>query len=207
MVFDRVIFNVLVMLFVIGSIWLFMRIKFNKRYTLRDQFLEKEREANTARSNKVETEYFFTPDTSVLPFNESAEGDVAEAQSKVLRVAEATMIRFPEKRSNLELKSAYGVVNLETVTGYEENYNRYIEALVSWAEALLGQENKEDAVKVLEHTVELGSDYRKTYMHLADYYTDAKKLDALLDRVAEYFIDEGIKRQIVQYIMDRKERL
>ena len=179
-------------------------------YNARDKFLEEESKANSARRREVEPEFFYTPRLDFLPLRDNAEGEIEKRQNQVRKCAESTMVHFPKKMTNLELKTAYGVANLEKVTGYEENYNRYILSLVEWAEALLKNGDTEDAVRILEKAVELGSEFRKTYLHLADYYTgqsNADGLNYLLDKAALVFTDEGIKRQLMQYIMDKKESL
>lgn len=195
--FSRLMLPVGIILVVVVTITFLIRRAFRGHHNLRNQFMEAEQKANTARSRDVEQEHFYTPDISLLPKG---------APEAVQSAAERTMVRFPQKRSNLELKSSYGIANLEKVTGFEENYTRYVSALVSWADDLL-EDNETDAIKVFEHTVELSSEYRKTYMRLADHYNEAKKLDYLLDRVAEVFTDEGIRKQLTLYIMDKKESL
>ena len=211
--FDRILFNATLILGIAGIIYFYTSRKFNNRYGLMEQFLEEEMEANTARRREVEPENFYSPKLEGLPIRKNAEGDVAKKQERVISSAQQTMVRFPEKMTNLELKKAYGVMNLEKVTGYEENYNRYVMALVNWADSLLASDSpwaKADAIAILETTLEMGSEFRKTYMHLADYYyekSNSEGLNRLLDQVAESFSDEGIKRQLTQYIMNQKENL
>ena len=209
--FDRVFFNVAIFASIAGIIYFITKRSFKNRYHLVDKFLDDEMEANTARRREVEEEYFYLPDIESLPVRNDAVGDVAKMQERALVCARQKMLRFPQKMTNIELKNAYGVANLEKLTGYEENYNRYVMALVNWADALLESgEAKADAVAILKKTVEMGSEYRKTYLHLADYYlekSDIEGLNHLLEKVAELFSDEGIKRQVTQYIMDKREKL
>ena len=178
-----------------------------------DKLLQDDMVANFARSRDLEPEYFYTPDLSVLPIRDDAQNDILKKQSQLVGTSNLRMVRFPQKMGNIELKSKYGPANLEKIAGYEENYTRYISALLGWAEALLdhgGRQEKADAIAILENTVLLGSDYRKTYKLLADHYAgiaNADGLNHLLDSVASAFEDEGIKRQLTQYIMDKKENL
>ena len=198
---QRVAFNAMLILGAAAVVLYLVNRAFKGRYNLRDKYLQSDQEANTARSRDVEPEYFYAPDLSALP------GKKPEA---VIKCAEQTMVYFPKKMTNIELKSAYGVANLEKVTGYEENYNRYISSLVKWADDLLEDGKESDAISILKTTVELGSEFRKGYMNLADYYTkkaDANGLNHLLDRVAAVFTDEGIKLTLTKYIMDKKESL
>ena len=215
--FEIVMVNGAIILVVAAVIIFFTRKAYKNRYNLRDQFIGDELEANTARRRDVEPEFYFTPDIKKLPVRDNSDNtvneDIKKKQEKAVNCAGLTMVRFPEKLTNIELKNSYGVANLEKITGYEENYDRYVSALIDWSEALInhgGQSEKLDAVTILEHTVELGSEYRKTYTHLADHYhskVDFDKLNFLLDKVSELFEDEGIKKQLTQYIMDKKESL
>lgn len=176
-----------------------------------EKFLNDEHKANTSRARPVEPEFFYTPDLDTLPFRDNAEGDIAKEQERLSKAAQLKMVKFPKKMTNLELKSAYGLANLEIVTGYEENYSRYISILIDWAVALLdhgGSAEKEDAIRLLEKAIELGSGYRKSYLLLADHYasrSDAEAMNHLLDRISETFSDEGIKQQLTKHIMELKE--
>ena len=212
-VIERVMFNGAIILIITAIIFFVVHRAFKDRYAMRDKFLEDEQNANTARSRNVEPEFFYYPNTEGLPLRDNVTGDIEKKQNLVINCAKLTMVRFPKKMTNLELKSNYGVVNLEKITGYEENYNRYTSVLIAWAEALLehgGETEISDAITILENTIELGSEYRKTYLRLADHYagqSNADGLNHLLERVAFVFTDEGIKRQLTQYIMDKKESL
>ena len=206
--FEIMIGSLIFMAIVSAILILGPRIGSRNRYKKWNDYLEEDKAANTARRRDVEPEFFYTPDIDSLPINDDAEEKIKEKQEKVIRCAENTMVLFPEKRTNIELKKAYGVANLEKVVGYEENYQRYISALIEWAEALIEHNNSEDAAEILEKTVEMGSEFRKTYTHLADYYAskgNSQGLNYLMDKVAELFTDEGIKQRLLQYIMDKKE--
>jgi len=206
--FDRILFNVILIFGLVGILFLVFRNGFKNRYKLSNKFLEDEMAANTARRREVEPEFYYVPDIDALPVNENAEGDILKKQSHAISCASKTMLHFPKKMSNLELKKAYGVANLEIITGLEENYGRYISALLAWAEALLKEDAEStSAITILENTVQLGSEFRKSYLLLADYYGKNHSihgLDHLLERVTEQFEDEGIKRQLLQYIADKK---
>jgi hypothetical protein len=199
-----VIYNAAFVLLFAALVLLWSRRNFRSRYKPRDKFIADEREANSARKREVEPEFFYTPDVSMLPFDERAEGQIAKRQEKVSVCAAKTMLRFPKKLSNLELKKAYGLANLERITFYEENYGAYVSALAAWAEALLDADaDNPDAARILEHTVELGSEFRKTYTLLADYYArrgDASALERLGDAADAAFEDGVIKRQLINRI-------
>ena len=220
-VVSRVAFNVIIILGIAAVVLFLVSRAFRGRYDLRDKYLDEDQKSNAARSRDVEPEYFYTPDLTKLPLRNATDatditdatdktGEIKKKQDQLVSICDRLMIRFPKKMTNVELKNAYGVANLEKISGYEENYNQYVAALVEWAEALLENGQEANAIKILETTVELGSELRKGYMYLADYYTkkaNATGLNFLLDRVAEIFTDEGIKLTLSKYIMDKKESL
>ena len=211
-IFNRIAFSMLIILLLSAIMLLFRHMGSKNRYRLRDQFLEEDMEANSSRGREVEKVYYYSPNLSTLPLRDDAEEPVKKKQERVQQLAQQTMLRFPRKLTNIELKTEYGVANLEKITGYEANYHRYISALIEWAEVLLEQESeqeKKDAINILEHTSELDSEFRKTYLYLADYYaTNAnyEGINNLLDQVTKLFTDEGIRQQLVQYLLDKKEQ-
>jgi len=208
LLFDRIIFNAIFVVGLFGILYIFIKRGTKKMNRLRDEYLEEDMEANNARKRDVEAEYYFEPDISEIPFQEAPSADIKRKQEHVIYSSKRKMLRFPEKMSNIDLKFAYGAANLELIAGYEENYYRFISSLISLADALLAEGIRADAVRIFEYTVELRSEYRKSYLPLADYYAEnnnAAKLDFLMDRISEVFTDEGIKKSVLKYIMDKKE--
>ena len=170
----------------------------NKKRPIED-FIDKEREANSARRRDIDPALFFKADMSVLPAPNNS-----PAADKAARLAAATMIHFPQPVSNHVLKLSYGPGQLESIAQYEENYHHFIRALLDWAEELLKQGQREDALTVLEYTVEHRSEYRKSYILTADLYAEAKntdKLNTLKNNVESmYFNDPHVQKTIIHYI-------
>ena len=210
-VINTIAFNLIFVVGILGIVTFLSFRGMRNRYALRDKFLEDEKKANAARARDVEAHFYFKPDLDSLPIRETTNAEVDKKQKYVQKRGNLTMLRFPEKMTNLQLKSLYGLANLEKIVTYENNYNTYVSALVDWADTLIskgGEQEKTDAILILEETVTLDSEYRKTYMHLADYYSETGKyenLNNLIDRVTVLFSDEGIKKQLIQYIMDKRE--
>jgi hypothetical protein len=205
--FLRVVFTIapiaLIGLFVIYNI----KKNAHRNQRVMDAFLESEREANNARRRDIDNELFYEADLSALPLK----NDGSKQEEKVKTRAALKMIRFPRRMTNLELKMAYGPSQLDLIALYEENFNRYISALIELAEHLLTGGQDKDALRILEHTVELGSEYRKSYTLTANCYAEARdeeKLAALLETVeGREFTDESIKRHILLNIMDAREKM
>ena len=165
------------------------------------RFLIDEEEANAAKKRPLEEELFFTADLSDLP--PVPEND----PHKVMRTAKRKMIRFTKPISNTELKNRYGRLQLEYLAQYEENFNEYLRALTKWAESLIAQNNTPDALRILEHALSLGSEFRGTYKLTADIYAEQRnteKLEALLARAAcQTFRDPATGNHIIEYVRER----
>lgn len=176
---------------------------FKGRYSLMNDFLERERTANSVRRKEIED--FFTPDLSALPVTD--DGDAS--QEKVLRRAVLTMVRLPQQMTNIDIKMAYGAAQLEKIIQYEENFHSYLEALIEWAESLAAVGRNDDALRILWHTVaDLQSEYRKSYTLAADLYAanrDMDGLNALLTKAESHtFRDAGVKRRIIMHIINQR---
>jgi tetratricopeptide (TPR) repeat protein len=177
---------VLVVLFTIALRLASRRSKIQRKT---DQMLADEEAANLTRLKEISEDFFYTPDLSELPIKEYPAGEaekgnaVYSRQKKVMDTSEKKMIRFGQNLSNVELKTMFGVSNLEFVARYEENFTNFIHALRHWAEALMAADQIEDAKKVLEAANGAGSEISQTYTLLADIYAaqnDGYKLKELL---------------------------
>ncbi|MCL2203209.1 MAG: hypothetical protein FWB88_04660 [Defluviitaleaceae bacterium] len=172
-----------------------------KREKLTREFLRSEDVANHVRQRPLEEELFYVADLGKLP--PLPEGD----PYKVERAAKRKMVRFTLQASNVELKARYGRLQLEYLAHYEENFNDYLRALTKWAEALFLENNTADALYILEHAMEMGSEFRNTYKYAADIYAAAHntdKLDELLSKVVFHtFRDPATANHIIEYIQGK----
>jgi len=166
------------------------------------KFLHEEEVANRVKKRPLEDELFYTPELDKLP--PLPEGDPQQVQ----RAASRKMIRFNEPMTNVEIKLRYGRHQLEQLAHYEENYFDYLRILTKWGEALLKDNKKADAARILEHAVALGSEFRRSYKFLADIYAgnnDPVKLEELLAK-AEFkkFRDPAVAQHIMAYIREKQ---
>lgn len=192
-------------------IWLCLFITYKMRKADRERtasienFIETEREANETRRKDIDPSLFYTPDLSALPIR----GDNSKQEEKVLKLSERTMIRFPGRVTNIELKKAYGPMQLEIITQYEESFNSYLSALIELAEFRIENGLENEALRILEHTLSLGSEYKKSYSLTADLYAmahNSEGLEGLLEMAeGRIFTDEGIKRWVLNMIRKKTE--
>ena len=169
------------------------------------RFLEEEQAANTARRREIEPELFFEADLSHLP-------NISEDDPhKVLRTSKRKMIRFEKPESNVDLKKRYGVAQLESITLYEENFHDFLKSLGQWAQALFEEGYADDALRVLEYSIKLGSEFRGSYKLACDIYFQDRNINALnkLLKVASdnYFYDPAVQEHVLSHIEEKISNL
>jgi hypothetical protein len=171
-----------------------------KQEKLTQRFLHDEEDANAVQTQPLDDLDFYQPELEKLPAID--END----PHKIKRAAARKMIRFHEPVSNIELKKRYGRLQLENLAHFEENFDSYVRALVKWAQALHKDNKNADARRILEHTLELGSEFRDSYKILADIYKqagDADKFQGLLAIAkAKNFRDPAIKENVLKHLSE-----
>lgn len=166
--------------------------KSSKDYKKRkNEYIDRERQASFSRAKAIEQSRYIIPNIQKFPIiqeyevRSEKEIEAYNIQKSVLEKAQKTMAHFSE--TNLELKQMYGIANLESIIQYEENYSAFIHKLNLWAKALIDADKKKDAIKVLEEGINLGMDFSKSFIQLADLYKEDNNLPALtnLYKIAE----------------------
>lgn len=170
-----------------------------------DEQLKEDIDANFARVKDIDTNLFVKPDLSILPFHDNIDATeyprVARSEISVLEKSKETMIRPDDRISNVDIKLQFGLANLEVVAKYEANFNQYVWALMRWAEALYQKDMLEEAIIVLRHSIDFGSEASKAYTMLGDIYhnmQDSNNIKSLLSEVESKNLDS--KDIIVQHL-------
>lgn len=181
------------------AVFIFSARHSKKRDEKKERFLEQEEAANSVRKKDIDPELFYAADLTAMP--PVPEGDPHQVQ----RCAKRTMIWFKKPLTNLELKMQYGPAQMDKIAEYEENLNSYLKALTKWA----AEASDQDALKILQLAISLGSEYRDSYKLAADIYHkqgDKYGLDALKAHAEKnHFNDPSIRRQILEYIRKKDE--
>ena len=169
-----------------------------------ESVMDRERKANLTRKKEIEPQFFITPNLDALPIKKYEDIDdnkkIIKLQEVVIKKSKLKMLKFDEQISNTDLKLKYGYSNLEIITIYEEHYNSYIQALVSWAEYLFNENNLADAEKILLEAINLKCDLSKAYILLIDIYKKTNNndnLEKLIDIVKNSNI--YLKSKILNY--------
>jgi len=173
------------------AVFIFIAIKMANRKRVSDvqqkttDMLNEDYAAGRARSQDVSEEFYYTADLAALPVVEYSADDVARPhpcyvwQEKALKAAERKMLRFDRTYSNVELKQMYGSANLEYVAQNEENFTNFIHAMRYWAEALIADGRQDEAQRVLQASIDAGSELSQSYTLLGDIYANAGNHNAL----------------------------
>lgn len=161
----------------------FLRRSTKKSEKNKKAFIEEEREASFVRAKDIEQTKFIKPDIEKLNVLREEEAKTEREiyayslQKSVLEKASKPMLHF--EQNNLELKKMYGPANLESIILYEENYNSFLNKLNSFSKALADADRKKEAIQILEEGIELGLDFSRSFILLADLYYEQNEIDKL----------------------------
>lgn len=165
-------------LFVIATVCLGFKFMIsrqgNKRQHEMDQFIQDERESNFARAKPIPEElvvhvnaaFLNQPDFITYPEELPAHTlDILEKlRTNTYQKSLTYMVRLDKSQTNLELKTAYGVGNLDRLIAGDQNLYTYLHALNSYAEILIKYQWVSQAKQVLQHALEdVQSDIIKTH--------------------------------------------
>lgn len=152
-----------------------------------DSLIEEERLANSARKKEIPAELYVKVNKDILPFSEYNKNNphyaqLSRAQESAAKKINLRMLKLPGGMKNNDIKFAFGIANFEHVVAMEENHNDCVRALIHWAEGLIKAEILTDAETILTETLNMKSDFSKSYTLLCDIYLktkNKKKLDEL----------------------------
>ena len=205
---------VLFITFIWFCLYLAARFGVNRRKAAKQEqsFWDKEHEANFARKKPLDDLAYITIDEATLPFarlpldekGREAAGRVRELSSE--RIVNLTGI------SNTDLKLRYGAANLETLSGFDQNFTLLVTSLQAWGHALLAEQNTDDARRVLEFAVRSGSDISATYKDLAALYAQTLSKDEAQSALTTLLesantLSSMTKPQLVAFLQERLNAL
>ena len=108
---------------------------------------------------------------------------------------------FRSHQSNTDLKLAYGPANLPALSEYDQNYTTLLRNLVAYADCLIKNGFKSEAVPVLEFGISIDSDIRANYTLLAGLYREqgnASKIQELINKASS--LDSMMRSAILEQL-------
>jgi len=139
-----------------------------------EDFLEKQRLANTAPKKEIPDELYVTVNAQNLPVADALPQEPNEkllkAQNTALKLIGSKMLKLPNGTDNSDIKIAYGAGNFERVVSMEGNYENCMHALINWAEELVKAERYAEAERVLREAITAKTDMSRAFALLRDCY-------------------------------------
>lgn len=154
-----------------------------------EEFWNREYESNSARRRDISELDYITIPVEKLPLDLDT-----DASRRIRSLAGEKMLDL-SSYTNTDLKLKYGVANLETLSGYENNYVELEKSLDSYASELLDLGRTPDAVSILEYAVSIGSDVGHTYLTLAGLYHDAGESAKIRELIVQAKEHASLNRQ------------
>lgn len=144
-------------------------------------YLKRDSDANFIRRKDITNLPYIQIPFDRLPLDitlkdANMQSKIEEYQKNIRDLANTKMLNLIGI-SNVELKETYGPANLELLTAYEGNYNRYIRTLSLYA-GCIEEEYPKEAVQIWEYCIEIGTDISTTYASLGMYYFNHENMDA-----------------------------
>lgn len=148
-------------------------------------FWERERRSNFVRKKDISQLELLEIDLESLPFSEHPDDREAELETGVRKCAGTKMLNLTGF-TNTELKEQYGTGNLDELTEWDQNFMYFIRTLSQWGSYLYQKKDYPRTKKIMEYSVEIGSDISTVYTTLGEIYArqhDWDNVEKLISKV------------------------
>lgn len=151
--------------------FVYMRRTNNAYQKQNEEFLEREREANSVRKQPITDLEYVTLNLNELPTIDTDDEYLIERFKTLQFLADDdTKICNLSVYTNTELKLKYGVANLTLLTQYDQNFINLCRCLYEIGNRLYNASDVENAKAYLEYGIKCGTDLKLHYTLLADIY-------------------------------------
>ena len=151
-----------------------------------EDFWSREDQANQIRRKDISNLPYITIPLEKFPIGISDDEELTDYENDLKTLASRKILNLSHQ-SNTDLKLAYGPANLPALSEYDQNYTTLLRNLVAYADCLIKNGFKSEAVPVLEFGISIDSDIRANYTLLAELYKEqgnASKIQELIDKAA-----------------------
>jgi Flp pilus assembly protein TadD len=167
---------------IIVSVALHQAIRKNNdaQQSAKDRFWRREQAANFTRRKDISNLNYLT-----IPLEKIPQNLHTEAENTLVRLSACQMLNLTGK-SNTDLKLEYGAANLETLSGFDDNFTEFVRTVPVYARELIDNGQTTEAQELLELAVSYQADASAVYTTLADLYTQAgqsSRIDSLVEQV------------------------
>ena len=164
-----------------------------------EDFWSREDQANQIRRKDISNLPYITIPLEKFPIGISDE-ELTDYENDLKTLASRKILNLSHQ-SNTDLKLAYGPANLPALSEYDQNYTTLLRNLVAYADCLIKNGFKAEAVPVLEFGISIDSDIRANYTLLAELYKEqgnASKIQELIDKAAS--LDSMMRSAILEQL-------
>ena len=139
-----------------------------------EDFWSREDQANQIRRKDISNLPYITIPLEKFPIGISDDEELTDYENDLKTLASRKILNLSHQ-SNTDLKLAYGPANLPALSEYDQNYTTLLRNLVAYADCLIKNGFKSEAVPVLEFGISIDSDIRANYTLLAELYKEQGK--------------------------------
>ena len=145
----------------------------------RDDFFDKESEANSVRKADLSTLTYIAIDESLLNIT-SDDPAIRELLSALNELKDKKILNLTGI-SNTDLKLKYGAANMTDLTSYDDNFTSLCKILNSLGKAYFDCGDIATSKKFLEYAVGIRTDITESYTTLATIYRDNNEVAKIDD--------------------------
>lgn len=165
-----------------------------------EDFWSREDQANQIRRKDISNLPYIIIPLEKFPIGISDDEELTDYENDLKTLASRKILNLSHQ-SNTDLKLAYGPANLPALSEYDQNYTTLLRNLVAYADCLIKNGFKAEAVPVLEFGISIDSDIRANYTLLAELYKEqgnASKIQELIDKAAS--LDSMMRSAILEQL-------
>ena len=163
-----------------------------------EDFWNREDQANQIRRKDISNLPYITIPLEKFPIGISDDEELTDYENDLKTLASRKILNLSHQ-SNTDLKLAYGPANLPALSEYDQNYTTLLRNLVAYADCLIKNGFKAEAVP--EFGISIDSDIRANYTLLAELYKEqgnASKIQELIDKAAS--LDSMMRSAILEQL-------
>ncbi|MBD5156952.1 MAG: hypothetical protein HDT13_04895 [Butyrivibrio sp.] len=173
-----------------------------RRANAKQQFWDREAEANTVRRKDLTFLNYMNIPLDSLPMQDTGDDEITDYQDTVRKLSGKRILNLGGF-TNTDLKMEYGAANLPELTEYDNNYTTLVNILAKWGARLIELELYDDAVTVLEYGISIKSDVSRNFYLLADEYRRRRqpdKIDTLIEAAEK--LESIMQKPILQKLAE-----
>lgn len=171
----------------------------------KEEFLERERAANSVRKMPLTDLDYINVDLSSLPSIETDDEYILERLNTLNRLAsDDVKIVNLSSYTNTDLKLKYGVANLTLLTEYDQNFTTLCRCLYELSKRLYDLKDIETAKAYLEYGIKCKTDLKLHYTLLADIYEENLQYKEIVSLISHAkSINSALKTSLINDLEKR----